>query len=414
MPTPLTTRAHEVVARCRRLAQCTEVPGQITRLSFSQPMHAVYRLLRVWMEAAGMTTAIDTAGNLRGLYPAAQLEAQPEAPRLIIASHLDTVPNAGAFDGVLGVVLGLVVIEELHGERLPYAIEIIGFSDEEGVRFGKPFLGTRSLFGPLDAETLARADAHGITVAEAMRAFAAAESDPTDPTLSPKAFAYLEFHIEQGPVLEAESQPLGVVEAIAGQTRLQLTFTGEANHAGTTPMRLRHDALAAAAAWVVEGERTAADTPGLVATVGRLEARPGAVNVVPGEVTATLDVRHAYDDVRQAAVAALLTHAGNAAAARGVTLATANLHDQPAVPMAAHLVTLLQQAAARAGFSAQRMTSGAGHDAMVVAPRLPSVMLFLRSPGGLSHHPNETVLTQDVEAALATASHFLGALAKTA
>ena len=400
-------RAHEAIARCRRLALCTSVPGEITRLSFTPPMHEVHTLLRAWMEAANLAVHIDTAGNLRGLYPA----AQPDAPRLLIASHLDTVPNAGAFDGILGVLLGLAMIESLNGQPLPFAIELIGFSDEEGVRFGKPFLGTLALFGSLAADTLARTDLQGITVADAMQTFAAAAAATQSPAVDENAFAYLEFHIEQGPILEAASQPLGVVEAIAGQTRLQLTFTGQANHAGTTPMHLRHDALAAAAHWIVEVEHYAAAHPGLVATVGRLEALPGAVNVIPGHITASLDVRHAEDQVRHTAVAALLTRGEHAATLRGVTLAAAKLHDQAAVPMDTRLVSLLQHAATRAGFSARRMTSGAGHDAMVVAPHLPSVMLFLRSPGGLSHHPNETVLTGDVEAALATGSHFLSALA---
>jgi len=385
------------------LAHCTEVLGETTRLFLTPPMHDVHALLRQWMEAAGMTVWVDAAGNLRGLYPGAELDA----PRLLIASHLDTVPNAGAYDGILGVVLGVSIIEELRGQELPFAIEVIGFSEEEGVRFGKPFLGSLALIGGLDAEILARADQSGITVADAIRAFGLDPLNLEDARIDPRTFAYLEFHIEQGPVLESENRSLGVVEAIAGQTRLQFVFTGHANHAGTTPMRLRHDALAAAAHWIVEVEQYARQHSGLVATVGRISAKPDAGNVIPGEVTVSLDVRHARNDERHTAVSALLTHAEFAASSRGVEVIAQKLHDQPAVPMAEHLVAGLAAAAERAGTSATRMTSGAGHDAMILAEKVPAVMLFLRSPAGLSHHPEESVLVQDVEVALATAMEFL-------
>ena len=406
MTTDSYDRAEQVIARCRLLAQVTEVPGETTRLFLSPPMHGVHHHLRAWMEAAGMSVRIDAAGNLRGLYPA----TTPNAPRLVIASHLDTVPNAGAFDGVLGVVLGLAVIERLSDQHLPFSIEIIGFSEEEGVRFGKPFLGSLALVGKLDADTLASKDQHGVTVAEAIQNFGLDPHHLNDALLDERAFAYLEFHIEQGPVLESENCSLAIVDTIAGQTRLQLTFTGQANHAGTTPMRLRHDALTAAAHWIVEVEHHALNHPGLVATVGRIEAKPGATNVIAGEVIVSLDVRHAEDTVRHTAVAALLAHAEFASSKRGVSVAATKVHEQAAVPMDRNLVEKLQLAAKQAGFSASCMTSGAGHDAMILAEKIPSVMLFLRSPGGLSHHPNEAVLVHDVEAALATAMHFLAQL----
>jgi allantoate deiminase len=403
MTNATTERAARTIDRCRRLAQCTEVPGETTRLFLSPSMHEVHALLREWMETAGMTVRVDAAGNLRGLYQA----ADPNAPVLLIASHLDTVPNAGAFDGILGVVLGVAIIEELGRRRLPFAIEIIGFSEEEGVRFGKPFLGSLALTGRLDAETLACTDLHGTTVADAIRNFGLDPLNLTDAQLAERSFAYLELHIEQGPVLESEDRSLGVVAAIAGQTRLQLIFTGHGNHAGTTPLRLRHDALAAAAHWIVEVEQYALQHEGLVATVGRIEARPGAANVIPGEVIASLDVRHARDEQRHTAVSAMLGHAEFAASSRGVKVVAQKQHEQPAVPMDEHLVAVLSAAAERAGVPAGRMISGAGHDAMIVAERVPSVMLFLRSPGGLSHHPEESVRAQDVEAALATAMEFL-------
>ena len=396
-------RADCIIARCRRLAACTEVPGETTRLFLSPPMHDVHALLKGWMEAAGMSVRIDAVGNLRGVWPG----LTPGSPRLLIGSHLDTVPNSGAFDGILGVVLGLAVVEQLRGQHLPFAIEVIGFSEEEGVRFSKPFLGSLALIGKLDQDTLARADRNGITVAEAIRNYGLDPENLSDAVLHEQAFAYLEFHIEQGPILESERTSLGIVEALVGQTRMQLIFTGQANHAGTTPMHLRHDAMAAAADWIVAVEAYAKMHPGLVATVGKVEASPGAGNVIAGQVTASLDVRHANDHTRQTAVSALIDTANSAAAKRGVHITAQAQLEQPAVPMNPRLTGLLHAATEKAGCSNRRMTSGAGHDAMIVAQRLPSTMLFLRSPGGLSHHPDESVLPQDVEAALATAMEFL-------
>jgi allantoate deiminase len=396
-----TDRATAIIARCREIAAHTEVPGEITRLFLTAPMHAVHSILRRWMEAIGMTVHIDAIGNLRGLWGAAS------SPRLIIGSHLDTVPNAGAFDGVLGVVLGMAVIEELQEHRLPFSIEVIGFSEEEGVRFSKAFLGSLAVVGRLDADTLNRTDQDGVSISEAIRKYGLNPADVPEAVLSKNAFAYLEFHIEQGPVLESEELSLGIVEGLVGQTRMQLLFIGQANHAGTTPMHLRHDAMAAAAEWIVAVEEYANSHQGLVATVGKLEVSPGAGNVIAGTVKASLDVRHADDQTRNNAVAALTQSALNCAAKRGVEVTTHTEMEQPAIPLDPHLTRKLQSAVAKAGFPTCRMTSGAGHDAMIIAPRIPSAMLFLRSPGGLSHHPDETVLPQDVEAALAAAMEFL-------
>jgi allantoate deiminase len=401
-----TDRAARIIARCREIAACTEVPGEITRLFLTPPMHKVHALVRDWMEAAGMTVRIDAIGNLRGLWQG----LVHGSPRLLIGSHLDTVPNAGAFDGILGVVLGVAIIEELNGRHLPFAIEVIGFSEEEGIRFSKPFLGSLALVGKLNADILARTDRNGVSVAEAIQAYGLDPAQLPAAALDNATFAYFEFHIEQGPVLENEDASLGIVEALVGQTRMELLFAGQANHAGTTPMHLRHDALAAAAEWIVAVEDYACSHNGLVATVGKLEAAPGAGNVIAGEVTASLDIRHADDSVREASVIAILKLAETAATRRGTHVTSSKQLEQPAVPLDAQLAALLSKAAARAGFPARRMTSGAGHDAMILAPIVPSAMLFLRSPGGLSHHPDETVLPQDVEAALTTAMEFLAQL----
>ncbi|WP_353063420.1 allantoate amidohydrolase [Tunturibacter psychrotolerans] len=403
MPVTNIDRATRIIARCREIAAFTEVPGEITRRFLTPPMHAVHTSLRQWMEAAEMTVQIDAIGNIRGLLQS----SASNAPRIIIGSHLDTVPNAGAFDGILGVVLGIAVIEELQGRQLPFSIEVIGFSEEEGVRFTKPFLGSLAVVGRLDDEALKRTDQDGISVADAIAHYGLDPAHLPAAVLSKDVFAYLEFHIEQGPVLENEDASLGVVEALVGQTRMQFIFDGQANHAGTTPMHLRHDAMAAAAKWIVAVEEYAISHKGLVATVGKLEASPGAGNVIAGRVRTSLDVRHAKDETRHAAVTALIDSATSFAAKRGIKVSTQIEMDQPAVPLDPHLTTILHNAASKLGFPHSRMTSGAGHDAMILAPTIPSAMLFLRSPGGLSHHPDEAVLPQDVEAALATAMEFL-------
>jgi allantoate deiminase len=410
------TRADRIIARCLELARCTEVPGETTRTFLAPSMHRVHALLGGWMRAAGMSSYIDPAGNLRATLAA----STPNAPRLLIGSHLDTVANAGPFDGILGVVLAVALIEAIAEESrtasspstLPFTIEIVGFSEEEGVRFSKPFLGSLALIGQLDADTLALTDRKGVTVADAIHAFGLDPAELPSAIADPTAFGYIEFHIEQGPVLESEDTALAVVDAIAGQTRMSLVFTGQANHAGTTPMGpLRRDALAAAAEWIVELERYANATRGLVATVGKVESSSGAGNVIAGRFTATLDVRHPHDPVRHAAVQHFLSTAHAAAARRGCTVAHTTSIDQPAVPMGSQLSALLAAAVARTtGRQPRFMTSGAGHDAMIVARRVPAAILFLRSPGGLSHHPEESVAPADVAAALAAGLEFLRTL----
>src|SRR5215468_6299768 len=269
-------RAHEVINLCRKLAEFTEEPGHTTRTFLSPPMRDVHRELASRMEQLGMSVTIDTAGNLRGFYPA----RTPGARRVIIGSHLDTVPHAGAFDGILGVVMGIAMVDALTSLRMPFGIEVIGFSEEEGVRFGIPFIGSRALVGRIDDELLNKSDAAGASVQEAIEQFGLNLAEIQQDVLDNDACAYLEFHIEQGPVLENVGRALGVVGAIAGQTRMDFVFTGLTNHAGTTPMNLRFDAMAGAAEWIIAVERTAKNTPGLVATVGSVETRPGATNVI--------------------------------------------------------------------------------------------------------------------------------------
>jgi len=405
--TAMTEQAARVIARCRELALCTETPGETTRMFLCDAMRDCHQRVRGWMEAAGMSVSVDHAGNLRGVWEG----AAANAPRLLIASHLDTVPNAGAFDGVLGVMMGLAMVEALDGRRLPFAVEVIGFSEEEGARFGVPFLGSRALLGGLDDSLLARMDEQGCSVGEAITAFGLDTARIPEAALQQTPLGYLEIHIEQGPVLEDEKQALGVVQSIAGQTRMEFVFTGEANHAGTTPMYLRKDALLAAAEWMLAVEEYACGVAGLVATTGRVTALPGAVNVVAGEARVTLDLRHAADDVRQTAVDAIVTRAQRVANSRRVRVEPQMKSEQAAVPMDIRLTRILEQAVKSAEVPLRKMVSGAGHDAMLMAARVPSAMLFLRSPGGLSHHPQENVLPEDVEKALVVGVEFLKVLA---
>jgi allantoate deiminase len=404
MAETIENRAAHTIARCRELAGISDVAGETTRTFLSEATKGAHALLLSWMMRAGLETRTDDAGNVRGLRRSGVLDA----PVLLFFSHIDTVPNAGAFDGPLGVLLALTVIEALGAAPLAFDIELIAFSEEEGVRFGFPFLSSLAATGQLTPEQLSKEDARGVSVAQALRDFGLHPERIAETCALPaRAFAALEVHIEQGPVLEAEDLQLGVVESIVGQSRFLLTFTGHANHAGTTPMALRNDALAAAAQWITEVERFALDHMQLVATVGHVEVLPGVANVVPGTVRATLDVRHPRDESRHAATAILLTKAEAAGEHRGVRVKAEIKMQQSAVPMDRLLTERLTKSAAAAGFDAKPMFSGAGHDAMIVASHVPTTMLFLRSPGGLSHHPDETVREQDVEAAIATVLEFV-------
>jgi allantoate deiminase len=400
-------RAQEVIARCRKLASFSEDAGGTRRTFLSPPMRDCHREITAWLAATGAEVFVDAAGNLRGLYAA----AQPPAPRLLLGSHLDTVPNAGAFDGVLGVVIAVALLESLEGRRLPFAIEVAGFSEEEGVRFGTPFIGSRALVGRLDEELLNRRDANGISVREAIKIFGLNPLEIPSAALSDDTLAYVEFHIEQGPVLESLERPLAAVEAVAGQTRMEFVFRGRANHAGTTPMHLRHDAIAAAAEWIVAVERTANNHPGLVATVGQIEAKPGVTNVIAAEARVTLDVRHKSDDIRDGAADALIRMAREIADRRGLTLRQSVLLTQQAVAMDLFLVHQIEEAVRGTGCQPHRMASGAGHDAMILAERVPAAMIFLRTPGGISHEPAESVEVEDVAKAIECGLHLFEQLA---
>jgi allantoate deiminase len=404
-----TIRAEEVIARCRKLASFSEDAAGTRRTFLSRPMHDCHREITKWLKAAGAEVTVDAAGNLRAFYAG----VQASAPRLLLGSHLDTVPNAGAFDGILGVVIAVALLEALDGRRLPFAIEVVGFSEEEGVRFGTPFIGSRALVGRLDEDLLDRQDANGISVRTAIRNFGLNPKDIPRAALGDDTLAYLEFHIEQGPVLESLGRSLGAVEAIVAQTRMQFEFLGRANHAGTTPMHLRHDAVAAAAEWIVAVERTAQNHPGLVATVGQIEAKPGATNVIAAEARVTLDVRHKSDDILNRAAETLIRLAHEIAERRGLALRQNVLLSQRAVMMDSFLVEQIQEAIRGTGCQPHRMVSGAGHDAMILAEKVPAAMIFVRSPGGISHDPAESAELEDVAKTLECGLRLLDQLANS-
>jgi allantoate deiminase len=415
------TLAREAVRWCRSLATYTEDPPGTTRTFLSAPMREVHRLLSEWMTRLGMVVTVDAVGNLRGVHSS---NGKPsDSPggatrpasrrRLLIGSHLDTVPNAGAFDGVLGVVMAIALIELIGRDPLPFPIEVIGFSDEEGVRHGVPFIGSRALAGTLDAALLDRRDSRGMDVRAVIRNYGLDPSRIAEGRLDDDAAGYFEMHIEQGPVLDRLGLPLGIVDTIAGQTKLEVAFTGVAGHAGTTPMNHRRDALAGAAEWIPAVEREGQDTPGLVTTVGRLSVEPGVSNVVPGRSRATLDVRHSVDAIRMAAVERLVAQARQIGLSRHLSVDCDSRSDQTTVPMHHAFVGMLEESVRMTGLPIHHLSSGAGHDAMVMASRVPVAMLFLRSPGGISHHPDEAVLEEDVAAALAVARRFVSELARS-
>jgi allantoate deiminase len=401
--------AEEALARCRSLATFSEDQGSLRRTFLSPPMRDCHREIDGWMKHLGMQVRMDAAGNLRGFYAA----NRSGAPRLLLGSHLDTVPNAGTYDGALGVVIGVSLLEALGGHRLPFAIEVAGFSEEEGVRFGVPFIGSRALVGRLDEKLLEVQDASGITVRKAIEEFGLMPLEMSEAVMSADYFGYIEFHIEQGPVLEKLGRPLAAVESIAGQSRSQVTYHGRSNHAGTTPMDLRYDTLAAAAEWITVVEHMGKNMAGLVATVGKIDSMPGATNVIAGETRMTLDVRHRSDPLRIRAVKDLAEQAEAIATRRGLTMHWMSLLEQPAVPMDPFLVSEIERAIQATGCVPHRMFSGAGHDAMILAEKIPAAMIFLRTPGGISHDPAESVAVEDVEKAIQCGLHLLDQFASS-
>ncbi len=404
--------AARVMARCDALAEISESADGLTRVYLSPEQLRANARVAAWMQAAGMTTWQDAVGNICGRYES----AEPGAAALLLGSHLDTVRNAGRYDGMLGVLSAIETVQWLHDRqlRLPLAIEIVGFGDEEGTRFGITLLGSRGITGSWPESWITHADANGVTVAQAMQDVGldaanilAAARDVHD------IAAYLELHIEQGPCLEQEDLALGVVTAINGAHRLNCRFLGEAGHAGTVPMTHRNDALAAAAEWMTFIERTTrASDPQLVATVGTLSCLPGAVNVIPGEVQLSLDVRGPQDEALARLLTTLLEQAEAIAQRRGLSFSANEYYRIAATACDAQLQQALSHAVESVQGRSLSLPSGAGHDAIAIAERWPVGMLFVRNHRGISHHPAELVQPSDVALGVQAYLHAVCAIAR--
>ena len=408
--------AKVVMERIQVLGKISDEEGKLTRTFCSPAMRRANDLVAEWMRQAGMEVREDAIGNLIGRYESLMFRAQgPESKTLLMGSHLDTVRDAGKFDGALGVLAGIGCVQQLHDKRaqLPFAIEVVGFADEEGVRYQSTYLGSKVLAGTFDHKDLQRTDAQGITMADAIRGFGGDPHDIASAKLNRKGLlGYIEVHIEQGPVLENKNLSVGVVSAIAGQKRFRCRFSGHAGHAGTVPMNLRSDALCAAAEFILAVEAFAKKCAGLVATVGKIDALPGASNVIPGEVSLTLDVRHADDKMRDRAAIKLLELGKRLAVKRGVDPKWEQVHAAPSVCCDPDLSKIVHQAVKRWQGKSITLPSGAGHDAAAMAAITPVAMLFVRCKGGISHNPSESAAEKDVRVAIEVVSDFLKELAR--
>lgn len=405
------TLAEKAMQRIESLGRISDEPGCLTRTFLSAAMRRANDRVAEWMRDLNMTVRQDNIGNIIGRYPS----PNPRAPVLLLGSHLDTVRNAGKFDGALGVIVALACLESLLESRrnFPFHIDLVGFSEEEGVRYKTPYLGSRVLAGTFDGKLLSLQDAGSIPMSDAIREFGgnprALDKDRYGPG---SLLAYCEAHIEQGPVLEARQLPIGLVTAIAGQTRAQIDFLGCAGHAGTSPMHLRRDALCGAAEFILQVESRARGQEGLVATVGAADIIPGVTNVIPAQARISLDVRHADDDIRRRACRELQQKASAIGRDRNLAVHWQAVSDNDSVRCSEALIRLLSEACRNVSIPAMPLASGAGHDAVSMAPATEIAMLFVRNRGGISHHPDESVALEDVAAAIAVMAEFIELLAQ--
>jgi hydantoinase/carbamoylase family amidase len=384
------------MTRLDALAACSDEPDRLTRLYLSPAHVAAAELVRDWMRQAGMTATVDAVGNVVGRREG----VDPRARAILLGSHIDTVRDAGKYDGTLGVVAAIEAVQALRasGERFVHPIEVFAFGDEEGVRFPSTLIGSRAVAGSLDPLAFEACDADGISVRAALRAtFGDAARYQGCARRHDEVAAYLELHIEQGPVLEAEDLPLGIVTAINGATRARVVTTGLAGHAGTVPMSLRRDALTAAAEMVLAVENAGLAASDMVATVGRLEVLPGAANTIPGSASFTIDVRGPDDYVRRRAVGDLCGAFEAIALRRSITVSSEPYHEACAVQCDPWLTAILEDVVRGLGVKIRRLSSGAGHDAMAMADLCPVAMLFVRCRQGMSHHPAEAISIADAD-----------------
>lgn len=401
---------------CRRLselARITEEPGKLTRTFLSPAMRRANAQVGKWMRETGLAVREDAVGNVIGRWESAARGAKT----LVLGSHLDTVRDAGRFDGALGVLLAIAAVNELRKRKveLPFTIEVVGFAEEEGVRFSSAYLGSKGYTGRLSTADLELRDADGVSVRQAIERAASGRGERLALRLAHRGrdlLGYLEVHIEQGPVLEREKLAVGVVSGIAGQTRGRITFRGQAGHAGTTPMAMRRDALAGAAEFIRFVESTARLRAPLVATVGTIAVAPGAPNVIAGEAVLSLDVRHPRDQPRRAALAHLLGEANALARRRGLNVSWTRTQENGAVECSPTLTGLLAESVEQVQRRKIELVSGAGHDAVVMSAVTDVAMLFVRCRAGLSHHPDEYASPKDIGVALDVVVDFIARLAK--
>ncbi|HEY1473787.1 MAG TPA: M20 family metallo-hydrolase [Pseudolabrys sp.] len=395
-PAALGARAEAMI---KALAPISAEPDRLVPLFLSSEHRRAADMTAQWMREAGLRVSEDALGTLRGRVG--------EGPRLLIGSHLDSVVDGGNYDGPLGVIAGILAAGYFGGKP-PLPIDVLAFGDEEGSRFPSTLSSSAACAGVFEPATLGLADRNGVNFADALRAYGKNAADiPTAAYRRGEALGYVEVHIEQGPRLEAENQPLGVVTGIVGQSRWRVIVTGEAGHAGTVPMTMRRDALAGAADMMLAAERIGRAGDGMVATVGIVEAKPGAGNIIPGRVMFTVDLRCMDDATRKAAVAQFENEARKIAAARRLAVTFEHFHDVAATACDAGLQDNLAAAIGDVGHRAIRMPSGAGHDGQMMAKLCPAAMMFVRCRGGISHNPAEFCAPADMGAAVAALIRFI-------
>lgn len=396
--------------RIDELASVSEDAEVLTRTYGTEAFLEGRNLVARWMEQAGLQTRIDNIGNVRGLL----LSGRANAKTLVIASHIDTVVNAGKFDGPLGVIMGLDIIEHLVQQKasLPFHIELIAFSDEEGCRFHTTYLGSKVVAGTFDVNLLTKKDNTGKSLHDVMHAMGGSANELQHDALPANNWlAYFEIHIEQGPVLYEKNIPAAIVTAIAGQRRITVTFKGVAGHAGTVPMHMRNDALCSASEFILAVEQFAKNRPQkIVATVGKLDITHAASNVIPGEVICTLDVRSADDAILSSCYKNLQQLAQAICRQRNITMHWDLVQESKPVICDAGMNQLLANAIQQTGFEVVELVSGAGHDAVAVSPVSPVAMLFVRCFKGISHNPLENVELKDIEAAVEVSTNFIDQL----
>ncbi len=389
----------QAMARLDELTRFTETHGELTRRFLSDAHKQAALQVQDWMQQAGMTAHIDDAGSVVGRYGS-------DARTLMIGSHIDTVVNAGKYDGNFGVIAAIEAIAALPPTPLPFAIEILAFGDEEGVRFPKTLSGSKAVAGCFDEAALDGCDQDGVSMRAALQAFGC--NPDHIPTLKRTDLAaYIELHIEQGPVLERENRPLGVVSAINGATRLNVSLTGTAGHAGTVPMTLRRDTLAAAADMILAIESLARQIPDLVATVGQIRALPNAANVIAGQTIFSVDLRAPDDRLRDSAHSAITGALHDIAQRRLVGIEITRTHQAKAARCDPALQAELAAAIKATGHTPLTLPSGAGHDAMVFTGTCPMAMMFVRCAGGISHNPAESITAEDADHAIQALLHFI-------